>query len=64
MGGGTIIQAEQSREGMTGAAEFADYIVLNDLWRVRLSRRRLIHLLAYSLPPLPSVSSTDDTQED
>ena len=40
--------------------------VLNDLYWVRLSRGCIIWLLAHPhpLPPLPSVSSTGDTQED
>jgi hypothetical protein len=38
--------------------------VMNDLKRARLPRGRLIWLLAHPLPPLPSVSSTGDTQED
>jgi hypothetical protein len=40
-------------------------IVLKDLQRTRLSRCRKIWLLAHlPFPPLPSVSSTGDTQED
>jgi hypothetical protein len=38
-----------------------DQRVINDLSRIRLSRRSTICLLAH---PLPSVSSTGDTQED
>ncbi len=38
--------------------------VLNDLQRTRLSRLRMIWLLLRHFPPLPSVSSTGDTQED
>ncbi len=38
--------------------------VLNELWRTRLSRRRMMWLLAHPLPPLPSAISTGDTQED
>jgi hypothetical protein len=38
--------------------------VLNDLQSTRLSRRLIIWLLSHPLPPLPSASSTGDTQED
>jgi hypothetical protein len=37
--------------------------VLNDIWRSRLSRRRMIGLLPHPLPPHVS-NSTSDTQED
>ena len=47
------------------AVYWAGQRVLNDLLRARLSRGgRMIWLLAYPLPPLPSVSSTDDSLED
>ncbi len=38
--------------------------VLNDLQNTRLSRRRMIWLLPHPLPPLPSLSSTGDTEKD
>ncbi len=38
--------------------------VLNDIWRTRLSRRRVIWLLPHPFPPLPAVSWIGDTQED
>ncbi len=38
--------------------------VLNDLKRARLSRRCMLWLLSPPLTPLPSVSSSGDTQED